>query len=375
MFIDLTIDSLSYHGGRGVGRHEGRVVFVPFTAPGDIVKVKITADKGRFLEGEIVEVLSASEKRREPPCEVFGHCGGCRWQHIEYAEQLIQKQNIIKSSFRTYEKKFEALQLKEIIPADSEWNYRNRVQLHSDGKQIGFYKRGSRDVVAIENCKIAESTLNDDLKKLIPKDFSGEQKLEIALTEDQRLVRRLGSQPPESSYFSQVNTAQNRKLIDTVLGVLQTLPESEVLDLYCGAGNFTFPIADLWPKQKITGIELSAQNIAYAKGKSKEHHNIEWETADVARYLKKLATLRAKTVVLDPPRLGCDREVIAQLLRLQPENILYISCNPTTLARDLSLMRESGRYVPSFVQGFDMFPQTEHVECLSLLRRRVAHPV
>ncbi len=371
MQVQLTIDSVSYNGGRGVGRFDGKVVFVPFTAPGDTILAKITADKGRFFEAELVEILTPGPTRREAPCPAFSSCGGCSLQHIDYQEQLRQKQLILQSSFRQFEKNLGAVSFQPFVPSPQEWNYRNRIQLHSDGKQWGYFERGSNSIIQIEQCHIAEERINKKLSQLSAQDFAKQKKLELALTENGHLDLRFGSLPPEHAYFSQVNTSQNHNLLAATLRILSEMKPGPLIDLYCGAGNFTLPIAEMWPEQEVTGVELSKQNIAFAKTKCENRKiSVSWHNCDVAVYLRTLATLRAKTVVLDPPRLGCEKTVIDQLIRLTPEYILYVSCNPMTLARDLSLLCASGRYDLRSVQGFDMFPQTEHMEVLSVLQKR-----
>lgn len=367
--VTVTIESLSYHGGRGVGRFDGKVIFVPFTAPGDEVQVRITEDKGRFFEGEVVEMRTPSPSRREPPCKVFGECGGCRWQHVTYEEQLKQKEQIIKSSFRAFEKKCGAVDYKPIVGSPEEWHYRNRIQLHIENGKMGFYARKSRRVVEFDQCWIAEQALNEKYQSLEAENYDNGERLELAITTTGDLVERKSGRDPEAAYFSQVNTAQNSQLITATIEAVRKETPQFIFDLYCGTGNFTFPLQQQFPEAKITGVELSKQNLSFARALDPQQ-KIRWAQSDVADFLKEVKPGKPTLVVLDPPRTGCDKTVIQQLLRTKPETIAYISCNPTTLARDLSLLAESSIYQIEFVQGFDMFPQTEHVETLSLLRRR-----
>lgn len=367
--VTVTIESLTYHGGRGVGRFDGKVIFVPFTAPGDVAQVQITEDKGRFFEGEVVEILTPSTSRREAPCSVYGECGGCRWQHLAYEEQLKQKEQIIKSSFRSFEKKLGAVTYKPIVGSPSEWHYRNRIQLHAENETLGFYARKSRRVVSFEHCWITEEKLNKKYSTLKAQDFTPGERVELAVTTSGSVDVRKSGRDPEAAYFSQVNTAQNAQLITAVIETLQGESPQNIFDLYCGSGNFTFPLQNQFPESKITGVELSRQNLSFAKQLDPQQ-KIRWVQSDVADFLKEVKSLSHTLVVLDPPRVGCEKSVVEQLLRLKPEVIMYISCNPTTLARDLMTLAESQLYQCEFVQGFDMFPQTEHVETLSLLRRR-----
>jgi len=368
-FITVKIESLSYHGGRGVGRFDGKVIFIPFTAPGDEILARITEDKGRFFEGEVVEILLESPLRRKAPCTVFGDCGGCRWQHVTYEEQLKQKELIIKSSFRAFEKKFGELKYKPIVASPDEWHYRNRIQLHIDQGNIGFFARKSRRVVDFDHCWISEQSLNEKYLSLDASHYGNGERLELAITTKGDITERKSGRDPEEASFSQVNTAQNKQLIDAVLENIANEKPEAVLDLYCGSGNFTLPLSEQFPSAKITGVELSKQNLSFARQLDPQQ-KIRWVQSDVADFLKEVSPAKSTLVLLDPPRVGCDKMVLKELLRVHAETLVYISCNPTTLARDLTPFVESNLYKIEFIQGFDMFPQTEHVETLSLLRRR-----
>lgn len=357
--VEILIDSLSYHGGRGVGRSQGLVVFVPDTAPGDLVKVRLTAQKPRFFEGEIVEILKPSPARRSPECPVYGRCGGCVWQHIQYSEQVQQKEKILVASLKKLDRAGR-IEWRPFVPAANEFNYRNRIQLHGDSSGVGFFARHSRDLVTIESCPIAEPAINQALAEIRGEPgLSG--RIELAVLPDGQVVRR----EPE---FGQVNTAQNLKLREAVVSAAGFNPDW-IFDLYCGSGNLTEPLARQFPKTPITAIELSRSAILKAK-ELHPHLNIDWRAGDVALEIKKMNREKVSgsgLVVVDPPRAGLAREVIEAILKLAPKQIVYVSCNPTTFARDAEHFLTARPEWKAEVQGFDMFPQTEHVELVASL--------
>lgn len=354
--IELTIDSLSYHGGRGVGRVEGLVVFVPDSAPGDRLRVRLTEQKPRFFVGEIDQIISPSSLRRVAPCPVFQSCGGCVWQHVTYDGQKAEKEKILRSSLKSLDREG-LIQWRPFVGAPSEFHYRNRIQLQIQNGKVGFFARKSRDLVPIEECLIAEPALNRALSSLRRHDNS---RVELAVLADGSVVER----EPE---FTQVNSAQNKNLRAAVVAAIMTKP-SWILDLYCGAGNLTIPLAKQFPDAQIIGVEMNAAAIERAKIQFKEFKNVEWHAVDVARFLK---SFRPKgdvgVIVLDPPRVGASKDVIEALTIKSASQIVYVSCNPMTFARDAERILKIRKSWKMTVEGFDMFPQTEHVELVASL--------
>ncbi|MGZ3721372.1 MAG: class I SAM-dependent RNA methyltransferase [Bdellovibrionales bacterium] len=346
--IELTIDSLSYNGGRGVGRYDGLVVFVPGTAPQDIVRVRITSKRAKFWEGELVEVLKPSLSRREPPCLVANRCGGCSWQHVNYPEQVEQKKKILAASLRPLNK----IAQWEWLPfaaAPEEFHYRNRVQVQIRGGKKGFFAKRTNDLVETDQCLIADEAINVKLKNLKIED--GVNRVELTMK--------------DGADFSQVNEKQNLKLKELVLDRIAMTPDW-LMDLYSGSGNITLPLAEKFKDVPILAVEMS--ETAVARGRAQSQAKIEWQAGDVGKVLAKTAPRRGRgVIVLDPPRSGCTPDVIAEILRHSPKQIVYVSCNPTTFSRDAVKLVESGAYKLENVQGLDMFPQTEHVELIASL--------
>ena len=388
--INLNITSLA-HGGSGVGRHEDFVVFVPFTAPGDQAHVRILSLKKNYAEGQVLSILEKSRHRITPPCPVFGKCGGCQWQHVSYEEQLRQKQLIVEHALSRIAKE-EGVKINPIVASPKEYHYRNRVQFRSDGPQVGFYQKQSHMVIEFEECLISEPAINRELKKIKEevKSFPiGKiKKFEVALAENtgkdtdknnnnvEKIIRTENRSHGEETGFSQVNTGQNTNLrnhLCTVLGTPQSVDRDNMgsagnlLDLYCGNGNFSLPLnRQGW---RIYGVDSSRSAISAARRSANE--NTFFSAADCSLEAKRLAQKkrRFEAVLLDPPRIGADERLWPNLVALDPATIVYVSCNPATFARDWARLKNKGPYRLEQITPFDMFPQTHHVELVALAHK------
>jgi 23S rRNA (uracil1939-C5)-methyltransferase len=368
----VPITSLS-HGGSGVGRFEGFVFFVPFTAPGDVVEARITLLKKNYAEAEIVKIIEPGPHRITPPCEYFGECGGCQWQHVDYKEQLVQKQQIVTQNLSRIAKE-EGVAIETIVPSPQQWNYRNRAQLRSLEKEVGFFKKKTNELINIQECRIIENQLNERLKVLHEKAAKNPSKklfkTEIFLNEKGKVLESFNAGHSEETGFSQVNTAQNQNLIDMVLDVVGKPKEGskKLLDLYCGNGNFSFPLhASGWD---VFGVDLNRPAIEQATSRS-SIGGINFVCGDTLAEIKKLLVQKKQfdVILLDPPRIGADEKLWEKLVKLGAHTIIYISCNPATFSRDWARLKAAGPYKLELVKPFDMFPQTYHVELLSVARR------
>ncbi len=377
--IKLHIDRLSV-GGRGVGRSEDLVIFVPDVCAGEEVEVEITNVKKNFAEGRLVSILKASPSRIVPPCPVAGVCGGCNWQHIAYDEQLQTKRELVRESLRKFsgfDVSAESL-VQPVIASPRPLRYRNRIQLHHRPGLIGYYKRGSHALVEIDDCPIAEEIIANEIPRLRDS-LKGSGRIEVYVSEDETVHTRGGGQSADedegglSFAFSQVNTQQNRNLVSVVISTFMTklmdFDDPVIFDLYAGSGNFTFPLAKAFPSAKMTAVELNAESVTRAREQTTAlKHDIRWVQNDVGSFLAGVELPHGAAVLLDPPRAGCDPQVIQKLASSKLSLVLYVSCHPVTLSRDLKTFRELGWTLES-VQPFDMFPQTDHVETLAVLTR------
>jgi len=421
----VKIDSLSF-GGCGVGRVSGKVVFVPYSAPGDEIRTKIIKEEKGFMEGSIVELISPSPIRKEPPCPYHSICGGCHWLHIPYSEQVKAKEEIFKDTLKRIGKVDPSI-VEPIQPSPMELNYRSRVQLKVWENKIGFYKRESHELVDISECPLAHPLINRILKGLreiwppIPYPIarvdinvspSDEKGIVSIYLKDRstfdfaRFFKMLNQAIPEvtgliihynrdekvcgSPYlfskeggfrfrasegsFSQVNYHQNLNMKDYILSLVDLRGSEGVLELYSGGGNFTIPLAR--QAGNIVGIEVSEASISDAIENTRlnDIKNAVFIKATAEKGMEKvlssgLGVGGGKTidlVLVDPPRDGCSKKVIEGIVSLKPGKVIYVSCNPSTLARDLSRFRELG-YKTWSSRPFDMFPQTYHIESVTEL--------
>jgi 23S rRNA (uracil1939-C5)-methyltransferase len=361
--VTLTIEKLTFGGGRGLARHEGYVIFIPDVAPEDIVEAEITLVKKRFAEAKLIKILKPSLQRTKPKCVYFGSCGGCNWQHIHYTHQLQAKQNIYVDFFR----KLEKVEILPIIPSLNPYGYRNRIQLNLKSGKWGFHKRFSSDTVDVQHCDIAENTINDFIKN----NFNyPDGRYEIFLQKNLDVSQRLVNSKSEAVLFSQVNTLQNKNLTDHLLAWMGELSFKNILELYSGGGNFTFKIAESFPDSKVLALEGSPHLVEEAN-KNNTSSNVEFKVCDLNKQIPSKLIYNMEPVdliLVDPPRVGCSETTIKTLLKMRPKSIIYISCNPSTLLRDLHLLQDGGfKTIKS--QPFDMFPQTDHIESMTLVSR------
>ncbi len=423
----LTIETL-VNGGSGLARHENRVVFVPHTAAGDVVRAQVVRSKKKYYEAKLVEVLQRGSGRRVPPCPVAGECGGCQWQHLNYSEQLFWKEKLFVETL-CHHLTMDPAALKPIIPSANEWHYRSRVQIkcyNHNGKFItGFYRPRSRYVVDIDSCPITDERLNGlliVLKSLIagsafaghiPQiDLSVDDAGKIAVVvhylgaERQRLIevlRRTGLDTevfvqfgtkrslqsvsgdglleirvdhPQIALnyrvgsFAQINLQQNKVLVDLLTTTFPWKNSHKVLELYCGMGNLSFPLARR--VKHLVGIEESARSIEMARANiiTNGMSNLEFVAASAEGFLTDhIKEQQYDVVVLDPPRVGA-YSVVKCLAGSGIPDILYISCDPQTLARDLRVLVHAGYQIVSS-QPVDMFPQTHHCESVTYLHKSI----
>jgi len=332
---------------------DGKKVFVEFAAPGDTLEIEIVRDHGSFAEARIMRVIEPAPCRVMPACPVFGRCGGCQWQHLSYATQLEWKSRILAETLARIGGIPESHVL-PALPSPTQWNYRNRIQLHVDSKgRVGFYRPKSKEVVEFERCYIADEHLNEMLAA---------HRAEFA-TRDRGVSLKVSDGP----HFSQVNTAQNEAVQKILIEWVSEVPHARVVELYAGSGNFTFPMAQV--ATQIFATEIDGRAIAAAKERATREGvtNIEFICAPAERILKKFKG-PCDLVFLDPPRKGA-AEAIEAITALGPKAIIYMSCDPATMARDVRTLATSGW---SLVKSLpiDMFPQTFHIESLNLLVRQ-----
>jgi tRNA/tmRNA/rRNA uracil-C5-methylase (TrmA/RlmC/RlmD family) len=366
-------------GGEGVAREEDFVIFVPFALLNEEVEVELTEIKKRFARSHLLRVVKASPDRVSPLCPYFGECGGCQYQHIDYAAQLRLKQKQIADVFQRIGGFSEALiaLIDPVIPCPEPYGYRNRIMIRSQwdkfkqGLNLGFIRHDNRLVVDIEECKIAEPALNEQIRsvRMHPPPKGG---LKVVLR-----IAPEGWEVPKDSFF-QNNFFLAAKLVETVRERVRLSGTRHLIDAYCGVGFFGVELAD--QMQSLVGVELDslATQAARRNAKRRGRTNAEFVAGRVEEVLPSLLTAcppEATTILLDPPRTGCAESTL-ELLRRNPfEQIIYVSCQPATLARDLKILCAGSLYELSKVSPLDMFPQTQHIECVADLRRHAPLPL
>jgi len=417
------IESVAFKG-YGVTHIDGKVAFIPYAVTGDEGRVEIVEEKKDYSIGRLKEITVSSPWRVDPPCPVFGQCGGCQWQHIDYSVQGELKKEILKGILKRLGR------LKEIppvsmAPSPQPYDYRVRVQLKVKGKAIGYYQERSHKIVDIEYCPISHPLVNQIIRELreelslfsrmaeieinvspeekkgvlllhhfpfdrqrenglreffqvhpIFKGWAIKGKRGLTLFNDPYLhftisIDRNGGKGniqfrTSPGSFYQVNPEQNRTLIQKVLQFSDVNEDERVLDLYAGVGNFTLPLAI--KAKEIIGVEENPTAVADARFNAERNRirNFDFIQGRVEDVLKHWKRKSPDLILLDPPRMGC-KIALNQMVKLRPKKIVYISCEPTTLSRDLHLLSEKG-YLLKGLALIDMFPQGYHMEVVALLK-------
>jgi 23S rRNA (uracil1939-C5)-methyltransferase len=374
--------------GLGMGFAEKMTFFVPLAAKGDVLKVKVNQLKGKVAFAEIVEIVEPSPERTEPKCEYFGRCGGCDFQHLNYQAQLTAKIGMIQDCLQRIGKiKYDAEI--NVIESPKEYGYRARAAWHLDTRtrKFGYFRRGSHDIIDVKTCPI----LTDELQKTLT-DLRGEVEwgnlwenkveIEAATADGQESVFSVEIIEPTNEIifaaagekyiysahcFFQGNSLLIEQLIETAIGGANG---ENALDLYCGVGLFTLPLARKFGK--VCGVEGNPKAVEYAQ---KNIENARIENAEVfaesvGEWLEDNQTelKNINFVLLDPPRTGAETAIIQNILKLKPQEISYVSCEPSVLARDLRILIDGG-YKIELITAIDLFPQTHHIETIVRLLR------
>lgn len=443
---ELIIQDLG-EGGEGIGKIEGFTIFIDGGIPDDKVLVEITKIKKNYAKGKIIDIKEPSPYRIKPTCDVADECGGCQIRHMDYTKQLELKKNKVKSNIERIGKLKDVL-IHDALGMDEPYNYRNKAQFpigRAKGKSIiGFYKKGTHDIVDIQECTI-QHDINDKILKIFKKfindnkvsiydDKSGKGILRHILTRvsyksgdlmvviitngkqlphkdeiineliknipqiksivqnintkktnvilgkecitlygDDKILDYIGDLKFEISplSFFQVNPFQTKVLYDKALEYAKLKGNETVFDIYCGIGTISLFLAQ--KAKKVYGIEVIEAAINDAKRNAKLNNldNTEFFVGKAEEVIPKLYKegLKADVVVVDPPRKGCDKVVLETIAIMKPKRVVYVSCKPSTLARDLKILDELG-YKTIEIQPVDMFPHTTHVETVSQLVKK-----
>ncbi len=410
--LELTVGPVA-HGGWCVARHEGRVVFVRHALPGERVIAEVTEETTRFLRADAVEILEASPDRVVPPCPYAGpgRCGGCDWQHATPEAQRRLKAQVVAEQLHRLAGIEREVVVEEVPGAKDGLGWRTRVQFAATpGGELGFRRHRSHDIEVVDACLIAHpeveavgveehlwpgaagveviaSSGGDRAVVVAPRPRRSvtvpdlEAPASILLDQGKgRTVPRRGSgvlheQVGDREFrvagsgFWQVHPGAAETLLDAVLAYAAPEPGEWALDLYCGVGLFAAGLAEaVGPEGAVFGLESEAAAVRDARANLRDLPQAKIERGRVEEALDRFQIERADLVVVDPPRAGLGRDVVDRIASLEALRIVYVSCDPATLARDLAWLGERG-YALSDLRAFDAFPMTHHVECVALLDR------
>jgi 23S rRNA (uracil1939-C5)-methyltransferase len=355
--VDLKIEDIAF-GGKGVGREQGKAIFVPYTIEGETVSAEILREKKQFAEAELVEVKESSPHRLTPKCPYFGRCGGCAYQHMDYEHQLVIKWRQVRNVLQRIGK-LKDIPLRPIISSPKQYEYRNRITVHAQDGVIGFFRRDSHRLIDIERCPISCDEVNQAVTELRERN-----------PRDGHYTLRTSASP---LVFSQTNDEVANVLRDLITDLVP--PNQELLvDAYCGAGFFAKALLNKF--ERVVGIDWDRFAIAAAKKAATEKEtyiagDVEYELQQVAAVHPnhppvddidrgRLKSIAPTTVILDPPATGLSANARKAIVNLAPTTLIYVSCNPATLARDLKELQE--KFTIQSVTPLDMFPQTAEIE-------------
>ena len=360
--VDLKIEDVAF-GGKGVGRDQGKAIFVPYTIEGELVSAEIMREKKQFAEAGLAEVRESSPHRVTPECPYFGRCGGCAYQHIAYEHQLAIKWRQVRDVLQRIGK-LKDIPMRPIIPSPKPYGYRNRITVHAQDGVIGFFRRDSHRLIDVERCPISCDDVNRELKDL------------------RRGNPRDGHYTLRSSPGRRVFSQTNDEVADTLRDlIVDFVPPNQdlLIDAYCGAGFFAKALLDKF--ERVVGIDWDKFAIAAAKEEATDKET--YIVGDVGEELQqvgavhpnrppvndidrgRLRSIAPTTIIVDPPASGLSASVRRSILELAPTTLIYVSCNPATLARDLKELH--GKFTINSVTPLDMFPQTAEIEAVAHL--------
>jgi tRNA/tmRNA/rRNA uracil-C5-methylase (TrmA/RlmC/RlmD family) len=338
--VDLRIEDVAF-GGKGVAREQGKAVFVPYTIEGELVSAEIVREKRQFAEAELIEVKEMSPHRVTPECPYFGRCGGCAYQHISYEHQLAIKWRQVRDALQRIGK-LKDISMRPIIASPRQYAYRNRITVHAQDGVIGFFRRDSHKLLDIEQCPISRDEVNRSLTDLRAQPYARDGHYTLRASASARV-------------FSQTNDGIANALRDLIVDLVP--PNQQLLiDAYCGAGFFAKAL--LGKFERVIGIDWDkfAIDAAGENATAKE----TYVAGDVEEALRSSAFPSSSTVIVDPPATGLSEVGRKAIIELAPATLIYISCNPPTLARDLRELQE--KFTIESVTPLDMFPQTAEIE-------------
>lgn len=386
--------------GRGIAYLNDKICFIENALPDEEVEIKITRETKKYLEAEVINYLKESQKRNEDICPYFSTCGGCNLFHLNFREEndykKVKVENLIEK-FSNLNKNI----VKEVY-SHEEKHYRNKITLHGKNKKLGLYKKGSNEIVEITECLLVNKKINTiinelnqvntDIKEAIIKTSNDEKSSILKITgkvnnisklkkivdvliindklfsQQDTIITQIGPKKYHESAdsFFQINQSLTKNLYDAVLKKIDEIKPQKVLDLYCGTGTIGIYVSDYC--KEIIGIDCSKSNIADAN-KNKELNNVKNIKFICDKVENRITDFKdINAVIVDPPRAGLDPKTKKNLLRINSDTIIYISCDPVTLVRDINEL--SVNYEVESIVPYNMFPRTHHIENACILNKK-----
>ena len=356
------------HYGRGITKKDNKIIFVNNAIIGEEVEIDIYNEKKNYSEANVKEYLTTSYNRCNNICKYYDKCGGCNILHMSYDEQLRFKQHKIENIVEKYLNK--NILIKPIVKSDNQFNYRNKVTFHYKDNKIGFYDKKSNKIVEIDSCLLLDDIINNEICNIDKNHLiirtNGKKILKDV---NQKIECQIGNYKYNLSLeaFFQINNNVTKKMYDKIKEYANSNNDDVIYDLYCGVGTIGIYLAN--DAKKVYGIEINKQAILDAKENAILNNltNLDFLDGAVDKTINKIKEI-PNIIVVDPPRAGLDNITINTILKLKPSKLIYTSCDPMTLVRDLKQLSE--KYVIKEITPFDMFPNTYHVENVCLLERK-----
>ena len=360
------------HYGRGITKINDKICFVENALPEEFVEIEIIKETKKYFLATTTKIIKQSKDRVVPPCPYSNVCGGCHLSHLSFEKENEFKEQKVIEILEKFAK-IKDITIKNIV-YDKPYHYRNKITLHQKENKIGLYAQKTNTIIPIKNCLLVTEKLNDEIKKVLP---SKEENIILRIgnktgeilyqnSKKETIISYIGNkkyQVSKQSFF-QVNNIITEKLYDEIKSIVKNRNSKNILDLYCGTGTIGIYISDI--VDKVLGIESCKEAVEDANS-NKELNNITNCTYKQGKVedLTKEITKEYDTAIIDPPRSGLHKNVVEKLLEITPNTLIYVSCDPVTLARDLNLLKD--KYEIEYIRPYNMFPRTYHVECVCVL--------
>lgn len=372
--MQVKIEKLD-HYGRGITKIENKICFIENAIPQEVAEIEIIKETKKYFLATTKEIIKESKNRIKPICPYYDKCGGCNLDHMSFKKENEYKEIKVKEILEKFAQ-IPNNKIKSIV-YDKPYHYRNKITLHNKDKKIGLYQKKTHEIIPIKSCYLVNDDLNNEIKKVRQTNDDeiilriGNKTKEIlnSTNNKNKIISYIGNkkyQISEKSFF-QVNSAITEKLYNEIKEIINHSNSENVLDLYCGTGTIGIYISDI--VNKVLGIESFKEAVEDANYNKVLNNatNCTYKLGKVENLTKEI-TKEYDTAIIDPPRSGLDKRVVEKLLEIKPKTLIYVSCDPVTLARDIHLLQQ--KYNIEYIQPYNMFPRTYHVECVCLLKLR-----